>query len=357
MLGNSPGFRRRATVGLITVLACLVFVSCARNIKQDARTGKDGKYKGAKSVELANNEGDVSGIVTYPGGDRVDWKLIELPVDKSGKLELELSWKPPRPGLDLAFDVYDEWGTKIGSVKPKKPSASKKSKKKRGKKSTSIENAKGKIYVEVYASNRGDAGKYKLYAKFTETVVVAVPVFDPGAQPIPEPPKLAAVPTACDPTAIDDKNPECKGVHPPCDPAKPDKTNPNCSGVSTPCDPNALDPTNPSCIPLYPECDPMAIDPKNPKCKGITKPKAKPIDGSIISVDVNDSGTIITIDQGKKSAVDRGWTGDIVDKNGKPISKGSFTIYKVSERSSFAKVQVSRDIVNKNLTVKLYPPD
>ena len=64
-----------------------------------------------------------------------------------------------------------------------------------------------------------------------------------------------------------------------------------------------------------------------------------------------------TIDQGKKAGVDRGWAGDIVSSGGKPISKGSFTVYKVTEKTSFAKVQVSRDTVNKNLQVLLYPPD
>jgi hypothetical protein len=101
----------------------------------------------------------------------------------------------------------------------------------------------------------------------------------------------------------------------------------------------------------------MAIDAKNPKCKGVKKPKAQPIDGQILSVDVNDSGTIITIDQGKKSNVDRGWTGEIVGTSGKAITNGGFTVFKVSERSCFAKVKVTRDVVNKNLQVKLYPPD
>ncbi len=359
MLGNSPErrFRCFASWPAFAAFVLLLVAGCARTVKQDAKTGKDGKYKGAKAITLEADEGDASGIVTYPGGDRVDWKLIELPKDKRGTVELELSWKPPRPGLDLAFDVYDEYGTKLGGVKPKKPSAARNSKKKRGKKSLTLENVKGKVYVEVYASNRGDAGKYKLSVKFAELVANATPVFDPGAVPIPDPPKLAAVPPPCDPTAIDAKNPECKGVSPPCDPAKPDKTNPNCSGVATPCDPNALDPTNPSCIPLYPECDPLAIDAKNPKCKGVTKPKAKPVDGVIINVDVNDSGTIITINKGKKEGVDRGWTGEIVSSGGKGISNGDFTVFRVTERQSFAKVKISRDTVNNNLKVKLYPTE
>ena len=82
--------------------------------------------------------------------------MVEIPKDKRGKLDIELTWKAPRPGLDLAFDVYNEWGTKIGSVSPKKPG---KGKKKKPKKSTSVGDGepadkdakavKGKVYFDV----------------------------------------------------------------------------------------------------------------------------------------------------------------------------------------------------------------
>ncbi|HEX7842305.1 MAG TPA: hypothetical protein VF469_32760, partial [Kofleriaceae bacterium] len=89
-------------------LVCLA-LSCAHNVAQDAATGADGKEKGAKPITLENGEGKAGGIVTYPGGDRVDWKLIELPDKQHGKLDIQLAWTPPRPGLQLAFDVFDEW--------------------------------------------------------------------------------------------------------------------------------------------------------------------------------------------------------------------------------------------------------
>src|SRR5687767_4371374 len=108
MLGNSPD-RSGATVVAVVVAALVLAAGCARNIKQDAKSGPDAKYKGAKEIPLEGNEGEVSGIVTYPGGDRVDWKLVTLPEGKKGNLDIELSWRPPRPGLDLAFDVYNEY--------------------------------------------------------------------------------------------------------------------------------------------------------------------------------------------------------------------------------------------------------
>jgi hypothetical protein len=351
MLGNSPG-RGLASAALL-VAGLLVLAGCPRNIKQDKKSGEDAKWKGAKTVQLENGAAEVSGIVTYPGGDRVDWKLIELPEGKKGSLELELSWRPPRPGLDLAFDVYDEWGRRLGGVKPKKPSKAKKSKKKRGKKKTTLQGARGKIYVEVYASNRGDAGKYRLKVAFAEDVAAVEKVFDPGTADIPEPPKLAAVPAPCDPNAIDEKNPECKGVTKPCDLKAYDPANPACASICP--DPKKPDATIDACIKYFPECNPDEIDKTNPRCTGV-KATVKPTAGLIIAVEVQSGGTIIHINKGTKDGVDRNWTGEIVDGAGKPVKDGGFTVYKAQERKSFAKVKLGRDAVNKNLNVQLYPP-
>jgi hypothetical protein len=352
MLGNSPGGRLASAALFVAVAVALA--GCPRNIKQDKNSGKDAKWKGAQTIALEpNGTAEESGIVTYPGGDRVDWKLIELPEGKKGSLELELSWKPPRPGLDLAFDVYNEWGEKLGGVKPKKPSATKKSKKKRGKKSTTLDLARGKIYVEVYASNRGDAGKYRLKVKFAEETLAAQKTFELDPSTIPEPPKLAAVPAPCDPNAIDEKNPECKGVTKPCDLKAYDPANPACANICP--DPKKPDATIDACIKYFPECDPDAIDKTNPRCTGV-KPPVKPTSGLIIAVEVQSGGTIIHINKGTKDGVDRNWTGEIVDGSGKAVKDGAFTVYKAQERKSFAKVKLGRDAVNKNLNVQLYPP-
>ena len=102
MFGNSVG-PRGCLVGLAFVL-----LSCAHNVPQDSASGDDGKQKGAKPITIDNGEGKASGVVTYPGGDRVDWKMIELPEKRLGTLDLELTWTPPRPGLQLRRDQEDE---------------------------------------------------------------------------------------------------------------------------------------------------------------------------------------------------------------------------------------------------------
>ena len=69
-------FAGLALVGLLLVGAC------AKHVPQDKATGSDGKIKGARPIELDNGEAKVRGIVTYPGGDRIDWRSIELPKDQ-----------------------------------------------------------------------------------------------------------------------------------------------------------------------------------------------------------------------------------------------------------------------------------
>jgi hypothetical protein len=102
---------------------------CPKNVPQDSKSGEDATYKGAREIKLENNEAKSRGIVTYPGGDRVDWKVIELPKDKAGTLKLTLRWVPPRPGLDLSFDVFNEWNHVVQSAKPNKRKRSRKTSK------------------------------------------------------------------------------------------------------------------------------------------------------------------------------------------------------------------------------------
>src|SRR5262245_15288434 len=100
--------------GCAALSVALLFVSsCAYNVAQDGHTGPDGKQKGAKPVQLENGEAKANGVVTYPGGDRVDWKVIELPEKKRGVLDIKLQWSAPRPGLQLAFDVFDQWNAQV----------------------------------------------------------------------------------------------------------------------------------------------------------------------------------------------------------------------------------------------------
>ncbi|HEU4731089.1 MAG TPA: hypothetical protein VFT22_24515, partial [Kofleriaceae bacterium] len=336
-------------------------LSCAHNVAQDSATGNDGKEKGAKTITLENGEGRASGVVTYPGGDRADWKLIELPEKKKGTLNLKLSWTPPRPGLQLAFDVFDEWNQPVVQ--------SKKTSKKRSQsriRTASVEDAKGKYYVRVYAVGRGDAGKYRLTAEFAEAI--AGPILDPSKLDIPDPPKLPAVPepvTPCDEFAFDPKNPECKNVcpqtgappgWPPCKdrcPTPPDVNNQACWPTMD-C-PNPPDRRVKKCKPVFPKCpDPAHPDPANPNCDNA---KVPPVIGRIIGNNVSGSDVIITIGAGTNSGVQKNWGATVLrGDSDQPLAGGEVTVIRVDKGVTVGKVHLTTDQLAANSRVRLAAP-
>ena len=324
--------RSFAVVALLLGSTVALLPACPKIVKQESATGPDGKEKGAKPITLdESGEGVAKGIVTYPGGDRVDWKSIELPKDQRGTLSLTLTWVPPRPGLQLAFDVFDPNGKQVASAKGGKKS---------GKRSrdTAIDNASGKFFVRIYAVGRGDAGTYTFKANFVQGVGA-------GAD-IPEPPRLPAVPEAevpCDPSQFDKKNPACKTVCPiPMDPSWP-----ACAGAC----PNPPDVNIASCQATMP-C-PNPPDPRVRSC-----PKAAPlkVSGSVINVQATSDGVIITVNRGTKQGVAAKWNGRLLTAGGAPVNGGNFSVIKVSERNCVGKVKLTTDTVNANLDVELTPP-
>jgi hypothetical protein len=348
MLGKSVG------PGWIAIGFCslVLALGCARNIAQEKATGADGKVKGAKPMQLENGEGKAAGIVTYPGGDRVDWKLIELPEKKKGTLELKLTWTPPRPGLQLAFDVFDEWNTLI--------TGSKKTNKKRAKASgkvrtATVDNAKGKYFVRVYAVGRGDAGKYRLTVEFKETA--AGLTFDPLKLEVQDPPKLAAVPeieVGCDEFTFDPKVPACKLV---CPAANAPPGWPACKGKC---------PTPPSAD--EPACWPTMPCPKGPPCPNKNEPdesnpncrvKAAPIMGRIVSKEVRGSETIVVVGVGKNQGVKKGWKAAVLktaDITAGIVAGGEGTITDVDASTTKVSLRLSPDQISQTPFVRLSPP-
>ena len=321
----------------LPVAACLTLLAaCAHNVPQHKSSGPDAKIEGAKPIALENNAGADSGIVTYPGGDRVDWKLIELPAGKRGRLDLAMSWKAPRPGLQLTFDVFDEFNTPIVL----KASATKRSR------DASIDSAAGKYFVRVYARRRGDAGQYKLAVEFHEQAVAP----PPPELDIPLPPKLADVPRVECPV-FDTRDDTCKKV---CDPAAPANW-PGCpagsgpGGAPPPRCPvfNTQDPTCKSV------CDPAA-PPNWPGC-----PKAPPPDpvfARITKVDVVGNTTAIVIAAGSDQQISAKWSAILIDGNGRPVPNGVITITRVNKTSMVGTVPLISGTVSANPRVRLTPP-
>lgn len=360
MLGKSVG-PREGLAGLLITLATTMLIACAHNVPQDKRTGSDGKTKGARAMTLENGEARASGIVTYPGGDRVDWKVIELPEKKKGSLEIKLTWTPPRPGLQLAFDVFDEWNNIV------KSSATKSKKRSRGRtRSIKLDTAKGKYFIRVYAVNRGDAGKYKLTADFKEVDEI---IWDPTKLDIPDPPKLAAVPEhvePCDDTNFDPKKPECK-LYCPAIGAPPNW--PACAGKcptppsieieacwdKMPC-PNPPDRRVKKCTKeKFPRCpDIKNPDPNNPNCDNA---KAEPVKARVLKPEVAGNEVTITIATGSDAGVAKGWKGQVLRGDSEsPLSGGDFVVFRVDKKVSVGKVRLTVDQINANPWVRLSPP-
>ncbi len=362
---GSAAPRAQAFTGLRVVLLASVALAvggCAKNVPQDSKSGEDGSYKNAREIKLENNEAKSRGIVTYPGGDRVDWKVIELPKDKQGTLKLTLRWVPPRPGLDLSFDVYNEWNHVVQSAKPNKKKRSRKTSK-----AVTVDNAQGKYFIQVYASERGDAGKYTLSAEFAE--IARGDTFDWLKVEIADPPKLPAVPDAvkdCDAASFDKKNPSCKAI---C-PMPPDPAWPACAGAC----PVPPDPAIPKCLETMPcpadkpdrkfkmckvedfaACT-AAIAPddrkKNPRCDNWEPP---PIIADLTDIqDADGGGVLVTIGAGSVDGVGKGWKGVLLDDSDVPIKGTDFVVQRVTKNAAVGKIgKLTRDQVRPDARVRL----
>jgi len=335
---------RHALVGLAVV------VGCAHSVPQDAATGRDGKIKGAVPIKLDNNEGIARGIVTYPGGDRVDWRSIELPA--SGRLDLTMTYTTPRPGLRVAFDVFDQYNA---------PIAIQRAVAKRSREAT-IDHAKGTYYVRVYAPRRGDAGTYRLAVALTPDLI------DPGKPPeIAEPPKLPAVPaTVEDCLAFDAHNPSCATACPDDAPTNwkgcpkdlcrtPDVSNPACQKTMA-CTVGQADRRIAACMAnptkFFAPCNQAAPDPANPRCDVLD-----PVAARIISIEESGADVTITIAAGSNQHVAKGWTVTILSGNSDtPLVGGTATITHVEKTKATARFHLRREIVEANQNLRLTPP-
>jgi hypothetical protein len=297
---------------IATAVGSLVLAACKATISQKANSGKDYRYKGAKTIKLDDDgEGrSKRDVVTYPGGDREDWKVFEVPEGARGELEVRIKHRPPRPDLDVAFNVYDEYFERVGRAKPKPGDRTKK---------VTIEDARaGKYYVQVYAPRRIDAGKYRVRVRFKPKAIAGKDP-EPGPEAFPDPPKLPAVPEPVEKV--------------PC-PDDPTKFQPDCPGPKVPC-PN--DPTK-----FEPDCPVEVV--KSISCR---------IRNYKISAS---SGTVVICDKGTKHGVAKGWKGQLMTRSGSPLPGGTFTVTRVTSRESTGKVRLTVDQVKSSGRVLLSPP-
>ncbi len=312
-------------LALLGVGPSVAFVGsgCAQNISQKLNSGKDYRAKGAKKIRFRDDGRWRSSkdVVTYPGGDRVDWKVLEIPAETppGGTLTVKVKFDLPRPGLDLAFEVFDAFNYSVGKARPAKGEDRREQEMFGNTKKVTVKNAKpGKYFVMVYAPKRTDAARYKVEAKLTEAKAGAEP---DAIADLPDPPKLAAIPAPKEPV--------------PCA-EDPSKFEPNCPKKPVPC---AEDPSR-----FEPDCP--------------VPEKVEPMKGRIVDFTISArGGIVIKIDRGKKHGVTKGWTGQVTSKSGEPIDGGDFKIFRVTSQESQGKVRISVDQVRANQRVKISPPN
>jgi len=301
-------------------LGLVVVAACANNVPQDRATGPDGRVKGAQPIALQEGEGTVRGIVTYPGGDRVDWKLIELPAGRRGRLDLQMSWTTPRPGLKVAFDVFDQWNIQVVNA-----SASARAGRMR---SATIDRAKGTYLVRIYAPRRGDAGAYTMKAAFSPDA----PPPDPGllGLQISDPPKLPDVPPP----------PSTCEVHDPHDRA--------CDQVCAPGAPL----TWKGCVAPPPVTPPVAT----PVTPPVTPAVAAPIVTRVLKFEISPEGLELTVAAGSAHGVGKGWTANVLRGTSmSTLAGGTGTIIRVNKQTTIIRVNLTTNAINANPQVQLAP--
>lgn len=289
-LSTIPANFRRLTI--FSVLA-LTLGGCLKNVGQHSQSGTDAKKKGAKEIVIEENEGQSRDIVTYPGGDRVDWKFFTIPDGQTGKLKIKVKWKPARSGMDVAFNVYDEFAHRVAEAKPsKRPPRSK---------TVKLSGASGKYYVQIYAPRRSDAAEYIVNIEFAEGGPKTV-----GAEKliarIADPPDLPAIPEA-DGTA------------------------------------GAIDPK--TGLPVG-----TGEAPQGPVLAKVVR-----------SQQSRDGGVSITLNRGTRDGVKEGWSGTLLrGKSQSSLQGGRFKIIRAGAAESYANVSLTVDQVRQNNRAKISPP-
>ena len=291
--------RLGARAGIVALFVTVA--SCPKPVDQNINSGEDAWYKDAVDLELdKKGHGRDVDKVTYPGGDRVDWKRVELPDGFEGTLKIKLRFTPPRPGLDLAYIVYDSSLRRVARAKPSPDSGT------RAKK-VSIKNARGRYYIQVYAPRRTDAADYVLTVELSGERAGPKQVGRDAGIDVDDPPVLPVV----DPSIYAD------------------------AGVGR-----------------------RRVDATPPPDAAVDAAPKRVIDGSITNrVLLTAKRVKITINRGDNFGIKRGWKGAVLQGDtGVPMAGGDFTVSKVTKKESTATVTLSIDQVKTNTKVQIFEP-
>jgi hypothetical protein len=319
MRWNTKRAKNVASAGLA---AALCAAGCASTIDQHKNSGPDYRPDGAALIELEDGEGAAVDIVTYPGGDRVDWKKVELPEDFAGVLQVRLLFQPPRDGLEISFEVYDERFERVAVADPPPGSGAR------------VLEAEvkpafgGTYYFHVFAPRRTDAAEYMLAVRKQRQDVSALLDDDVGALPrIPDPPTLPAIVEGGGQQVAQQGGGGQEQPHGGGGQGQPQ------GGGGSP-----------------PPPDPIQDDDRTPALE--------PIRARVVTYQLGSDGAVIlTVNRGTNDGVERGWTGQMMMGNsGRPLRGGTFTVTRVTSGEAVGQARVSVDQIRANRDVVLMPP-
>ncbi len=319
-----------AKLALAPAAAALVLgAGCHRQVGQFDNAGPDQRPEGAELIELEDGEGSDTDIVTYPGGDRVDWKKVELPEDFAGILQARLFVKPPREGLDVAFEIYDGSFERVAEADPPAGSGA-------TLKQAAVKPAyAGTYYFHIYAPERTDAGEYHLAVRIEEADVSDLEDEDdePVAGAIPDPPTLPAIPDEGDAVA------------------QAESGNGNGNGGGSGNGSGGSDGGDPSSSGLGDDAEDEEEDEEE-------EDELEPLRARVVTYQMSSGGNLeITVNRGSSHGVERGWQAKIMaGSSERPINDGEFTITRVTRGEAAGEVAISIDQLSSNRQIMLYPP-
>lgn len=308
--------------GAPALAAAALAAACASNVSQHANSGPDYRPEGAQLIELEDGEGSAVDIVTYPGGDRVDWKKVELPDDFAGILLVRLLFKPPRDGLDVSFEVYDERFERVAVADPPPGTGAR------------VVEAQvkpafgGTYYVHIFAPTRADAGEYMLAVRKQREDVSAYLDDDDAAPGIPDPPTLPAIEGRDGEQVAQQQSGGSSGGG--------DGGGSSGGGGSG-----------------------QPPPPPDPEPEEQEEEEAlEPVRARVVTYQLSSDGAVIlTVNRGTNDGIERGWKGQMMMGNsGRPLRGGGFTITRVTSGEAMGQARVSVDQIRANRQVTLLPP-
>jgi len=129
---------------ILLLLVSVVIAGCI--VQPDEKSGDDKDRHKAKPLAIGKPESDA---VDYSGGDRTDWKLLEL--QDTGTLTVDLIVDNPKSNVTLA--LYDRYGKQVARVAHRKDDEGTQTR-------LMSEVGVGKYFVMVQAQGEGDKTGY-----------------------------------------------------------------------------------------------------------------------------------------------------------------------------------------------------